>query len=272
MWTLVANWCTPTTLFVLLNVMIGTIAVTSRFGGPRNDHQRMYHRLDSGATLRRAPSLLERVKSLDFSVYRYEQQPPPPSETEFHPQLVRAPSLLERVRSFNFSLYAADEPPYESVVVGAPTELHVDGEGIETAPQPQVSRTPSLLERVKSIKLSFHRSDPLPSESTGGGPDRDGGPGEEMMPESEGKRAPTTRSKKLKKSMSEKEAFGPGEDADAVESRRPQTMRETKSETMSFEDDEEVDAKADDFINRFKQQLKLQRLDSLLRYSRGGVK
>lgn len=28
----------------------------------------------------------------------------------------------------------------------------------------------------------------------------------------------------------------------------------------------EVDARADDFINRFRQQLKLQRLDSLLRY------
>lgn len=30
--------------------------------------------------------------------------------------------------------------------------------------------------------------------------------------------------------------------------------------------DAEVDEKADDFISRFKQQLKLQRLDSLLRY------
>ncbi|KAF9620449.1 hypothetical protein IFM89_012626 [Coptis chinensis] len=34
----------------------------------------------------------------------------------------------------------------------------------------------------------------------------------------------------------------------------------------SFRDDEEVDAKADDFINKFKNQLKLQRLDSILRY------
>ncbi|KAK7388198.1 hypothetical protein VNO78_23007 [Psophocarpus tetragonolobus] len=31
-------------------------------------------------------------------------------------------------------------------------------------------------------------------------------------------------------------------------------------------EDEEVDAKADDFINRFKKQLRLQRIDSLLRY------
>ena len=96
-----------------------------------------------------------------------------------------------------------------------------------------------------------------------------------MTTESETKPAQparTRRSEKLKKSVSQKAASGRVEDMDAVELRRPQTTRETKSklsETMSFGDDEEVDAKADDFINRFKQQLKLQRLDSLLRYSRG---
>ena len=39
---------------------------------------------------------------------------------------------------------------------------------------------------------------------------------------------------------------------------------EKKRETASLGYDEEVDAKADDFINRFKQQLRLQRLNSLL--------
>lgn len=43
--------------------------------------------------------------------------------------------------------------------------------------------------------------------------------------------------------------------------RRPATMRERVKA-----DDVEVDAKCDDFINRFKQQLKLQRMDSILRY------
>ncbi|KAF9605339.1 hypothetical protein IFM89_016104 [Coptis chinensis] len=47
---------------------------------------------------------------------------------------------------------------------------------------------------------------------------------------------------------------------------RPATVREGKSTLQSFRDDEEVDAKADDFINKFKNQLKLQRLDSILRY------
>lgn len=44
-------------------------------------------------------------------------------------------------------------------------------------------------------------------------------------------------------------------------------VRRKKANTVPFRGaDEEVDAKADDFINKFKQQLKLQRLESLLRY------
>ncbi|XP_059318480.1 pathogen-associated molecular patterns-induced protein A70-like [Lycium ferocissimum] len=46
------------------------------------------------------------------------------------------------------------------------------------------------------------------------------------------------------------------------EERRPATTRET----VSFGEDEAVDSKADDFINKFRNQLKLQRLDSIIRY------
>lgn len=69
----------------------------------------------------------------------------------------------------------------------------------------------------------------------------------------------------LKKSMSEKEClmkseWDEEEDEETVEQRRPATTgRSEESE------DKEVDAKADDFINRFKKQLRLQRLDSFLR-------
>ncbi|KAF9590392.1 hypothetical protein IFM89_034185 [Coptis chinensis] len=54
--------------------------------------------------------------------------------------------------------------------------------------------------------------------------------------------------------------------SEVVQVTRPATVREGKSTLQSFGDDEEVDAKADDFINKFKNQLKLQRLDSILRY------
>ncbi|XP_078432046.1 uncharacterized protein LOC144703690 [Wolffia australiana] len=47
----------------------------------------------------------------------------------------------------------------------------------------------------------------------------------------------------------------------AEEPPRPQSAR-----PRAPPDDEEVDAKADDFINKFRQQLKLQRLDSIVKY------
>lgn len=47
-----------------------------------------------------------------------------------------------------------------------------------------------------------------------------------------------------------------------VDLQRPATTRET----VPYGEDEAVDRKADDFINKFRQQLKLQRLDSILRY------
>ncbi|MCL7047128.1 hypothetical protein MKW94_012713 [Papaver nudicaule] len=81
---------------------------------------------------------------------------------------------------------------------------------------------------------------------------------------------PTKLPKKMKKSASVKSAFSHFQEEEIVEPpKRPSTVREGKtksSDMQGFGDDEEVDAKADDFINRFKQQLKLQRLDSILRY------
>lgn len=47
---------------------------------------------------------------------------------------------------------------------------------------------------------------------------------------------------------------------------KPPVVRREKAPVRWEADAAEVDAKADDFINKFKQQLKLQRLESLLRY------
>ena len=69
---------------------------------------------------------------------------------------------------------------------------------------------------------------------------------------------------KMRKSASAKSAFAHFEEDDIVEARRPATVRDGNA--RGTEADEEVDAKADDFINRFKHQLKLQRLDSIVRY------
>lgn len=72
---------------------------------------------------------------------------------------------------------------------------------------------------------------------------------------------------KMKKSASLKSAFSHFEEDKIVEARRPATVRERRSASRATEEDDvEVDARADDFINKFKHQLKLQRLDSIIRY------
>lgn len=68
---------------------------------------------------------------------------------------------------------------------------------------------------------------------------------------------------KMKKSASSKAVASSKKvvEEEEVVVRRPATTRATPAKV-----DDGVDAKADDFINRFKQQLKLQRLDSISRY------
>ncbi|EPS60806.1 hypothetical protein M569_13995, partial [Genlisea aurea] len=77
--------------------------------------------------------------------------------------------------------------------------------------------------------------------------------------------APEAPAEKMRKSASAGSEIRNhrGEDDEAVEARRP-TAREKRS-SRSGDGDEGVDAKADVFINKFKHQLKLQRLDSIVR-------
>ncbi|GKV14000.1 hypothetical protein SLEP1_g24939 [Rubroshorea leprosula] len=320
------SWLTPSSLFLLLNIVIGTIVITSRFtSSRRQQYHHYYHQPgpDYGAPpLARAPSLLERVRSFDFSFYNYghpnyetpfvhapEQQyivPPPqlervpsilerikstdffhkfgypnhdvpfvhPSETEHTappPPLERTPSLLDRVKSINFSLYkfAPSYPESDHV-------LHPDPQ-YEAAPQqpdfPQLTRTPSLLERVRSIDFtSFYRSDSLkknpetelipPAAEWDSGTDSVRDPVHVNRSKSEKNVTQRRLPEKIKKSASENSRQNE-EVVEEIERRRPATTRLEK--TVSIGEKGDVDAKADDFINRFRQNLKLQRLDSILR-------
>ncbi|KAL7167895.1 hypothetical protein ACSBR2_038350 [Camellia fascicularis] len=282
-----ASWFTPTTLFCVLNLMIGIIFITSNLKShhhkpppsPSPDDEHHHH------PLLRAPSILERVRSFNFSLYSSEQQPyndplhfstlhlDPHQQPNYHPpQLVRAPSLLERVRSFNLSLYRSKQQSDTDLLQFSTHHLDPQQPDDEDEDEdehnkknnnpPQLVRAPSLLERVKSFNFSLYRSeqpDPVQhethhveeahvtrrskSDKTGEGP----GPGPANM----------------KKSASGKARAA----VEEVDRRRPATMRERNAAAAAYGgEEEEVDAKADDFINRFKQQLKLQRLDSILRY------
>ncbi|XVE54081.1 hypothetical protein DITRI_Ditri03aG0053200 [Diplodiscus trichospermus] len=276
---LIASWLTPTSLFLLLNVMIVTIFLISRFSPPKTTHQQhfAYDGYNSAPPLQRTPSLLDRVKSINFSTYKF---PLPTQDIDHHLQpdnlaahpLERAPSILEKVKSINFSLYKfSPQNPNTDYVQPTEHDYTVD-------PQP-LSRAPSLLERVKSIDFtSFYRSDSFksnqqtePAAAEEIDSDTDTTPVHVQVKRSKSEHSTVKQrklSEKMKKSASEnlrrkaEEKEEEEEDDEEVERRRPATTRVER--TVSIGDD--VDAKADNFINSFKQQLRLQRLDSLLRY------
>ncbi|EEF48070.1 conserved hypothetical protein [Ricinus communis] len=222
-WSFTTGWSTPTSLFLFLNLVIGTIAVISRFSSNKTPPD------EEIRPLTRAPSLIDRVKSINLSSYKYSPQSPEfeTAETTIYgvsddpPRLERAPSLLERVKSIKFPSIYRSEPE---------TEEHRDARqvsGLETELEHHVIRS---------------KSEVAPAERK------------------------VEANEKMKKSASERAIDELREDdRESVEKRRPAETRLEK--TASFRGgDDGVDAKADDFINRFKQQLKLQRLDSLLRY------
>lgn len=201
-------WFTPSPLFIFVNLVIGTIAIVSRFAAvtaPKTQQKQpqQTHNLSHYNHHHNEPTLVT--------------QPEPESETESEstqPQLTLKPSLLQRVLSFNLNKH---EP--------AQTE----------------SETPST-EPVKSDPN--HDCDSHDEEN---------------------------RNKAvMKKSASEKECsmtfdWEEEEDEETVERRRPATAMARGESTTSKEEDEADDAKADDFINMFKKQLRLQRLNSFIR-------
>ncbi|XLU43994.1 hypothetical protein S245_038808 [Arachis hypogaea] len=253
---LIASWLTPSSLFIFVNLVIGTIAITSRFTSSHNNRIQE-HELQHPFT--RSPSLLQRVRSFRLThQYTYDTTPSTAESGEFtQPQLVRTSSLLERVRSFNFSLHKhettetshAEKTDHNQSQAQAQAQTNQPESEEPEKPKevPQLSRTPSLLQRLQSMNLSRlykGEEEPEPTEASGSGSGSD----------------PSRKDAEMRKSASERVHSGREEDEESVERRRPATTRESTGE------DEEVDAKADDFINRFKKQLRLQRVDSILRY------
>lgn len=145
---------------------------------------------------------------------------------------------------------------------------------------PQLVRVPSFFERVNSIKLSFSRSenrDTVPASTV----HHEDVPNRGQPRQSpEGNDFHVTRRKSDTGEKSSGSTPAPAAVTKKSWSEKFQAAEEKggkisdKREELGGTGDEAVDARADDFINRFRQQLKMQRLDSLLRYKemskRGG--
>ncbi|KAL8101583.1 hypothetical protein AgCh_033471 [Apium graveolens] len=247
-WASMNSWFTPTVFFVLLNLMVGTILFNSNLLTQKQTSQQDQEDQDSSfqndrhtPKLLRSPSVLKRLKSLNFRNFRSHEaalikQESLDQET-MHQETVRAQAQAQ----FILEQGHEDESPLRE------TDDEDEDEEVQN------------LDEVYS-QLGHQFTDSNFSRTTS-----------ETRPASG--QVPVKLSTKMKKSASMKSPFAHFEESDIVEIRRPATVREKKS---TVEPDEEVDTKADDFINRFKQQLKLQRMNSILRYkeviSRGSAK
>lgn len=244
----VHGWFTPAVLFVVLNIVIGTIAVTSK-----------------AAAASETGGDEEGVAAAGGGGW---EQP--------HRRLARVPSMaFERLRSFNGRFAAAAPEP-------EPAEAGVVDLGYKQQ-QPAAAETEEGPVVVVERALEPEREpEPEPEPEHAAHMERSRS---EAAADAELPRLPA----RLHKSASDRSAFAHfgaeevEETVRAVEARRPATTRESRGRrrfpvaepepaSESEEEEEEgisggeVDARADDFINRFRHQLKLQRIDSFIRH------
>jgi hypothetical protein len=166
---------------------------------------------------------------------------------------------LERIRSFNLSRFTAPAPEPAAVTgvvdlgydqLPVPPAVEKEEAAAAAVVEPEPEREPVHMERCRSEAAAEPDVPRLPS--------------------------------RLHKSASEKSAFSHFEAQEveeavqAAEKRRPATTRDGGAARrgrrlpMQAEPEEEagraVDADAENFINKFRSQLKLQRMESILRY------
>lgn len=143
----------------------------------------------------------------------------------------------------------------------------------------QIIRVPPFLKRVKSINFSIYNSERSDQSDTAAHQTTASPPPEEPTHQRV-EESPVTRSRSdtcvqaptkrvLEKSLSEKVYVAKPEPEPEQEQEQEQEEEEEEEETESSNraEDQAWDAKADDFIGKFRQQLKLQRLGSDLRYN-----
>ncbi|XP_019161833.1 PREDICTED: uncharacterized protein LOC109158373 [Ipomoea nil] len=267
-WESMNSWFTPTVLFLLLNLMIGTIAFTSTLTNQKQQ-KNQENRQPQQPMLARSPSVLQRLRSINFYAFSRPQETshfksPPDSDNLDH---THQPQILESQTHYIFGHTHQHTPNQPTHYIfhqenhqetpthyhfqqenhsqflrnqDKPEQTHAHFDAQEEEETDELESMDEVYSRLKGKQVNRCKSDTKPSSC-------------EM---------PARLPAKMKKSASMKSAFKHfGEKVEDVEPRRPATMRERATEV-----DHEVDAKADDFINRFKNQLKLQRLDSILRY------
>ncbi|RDX82207.1 hypothetical protein CR513_37029, partial [Mucuna pruriens] len=286
------SWFTPTVFFLLLQLVIGTIFIISNLANTHKHHDpqtQQGHDFPQHHHLPRSPSMLQRLKSINFYPSPYRSQDPhhphfPESQAQAqaqaqaqtheneHSPLARSPSVIQRLKSINLYSYFPTEP-FTSKLAHDPHEPekpHVRQQQQQPQQEVAAETDEEKEEDDDDYVVENDNYDYAPEE--GSSLDEiysklQGQEGHFTRTHSDTKPAsgevPVKLPRKMKKSASSKSAFAHFKEEDIVETHRPAAVREGRATAA---DDAEVDAKADDFINKFKQQLKLQRLDSIMRY------
>ncbi|XP_024967707.1 BEACH domain-containing protein lvsA-like [Cynara cardunculus var. scolymus] len=299
MWASMAAWFTPIVLFGLMNLIVATIFIANNnnkrhdqrqvLANNNNNNNKHYDQGEdqvygnSSSRIAGITSLFERSKPISVSsciaaITTAESRQKNPSQ----PKKATYSSLSRLAQSIYFPTIHGtrsngDDLYQSGKAVGAGSQLErvksvrfssTDSENIVLTESSKISnspgqlvRAPSFIERVKSFKISS--------------PSKSGAPLTEHANIDTGRTAKADhhaiRSKSEKSSVEKSvveikktrsEIRLPSDDEEDVDSRRPATARERRNAG-----DAGVDAKADDFITRFRQQLKLQRVESLVRYN-----
>ncbi|KAD5317414.1 hypothetical protein R6Q59_032754 [Mikania micrantha] len=244
MWESLAAWFTPPVLFCVANFIIATIFIASN----KHHHHHLHDHEDSNSltrtklmntTTESQPSQSKPVNysssnRLAQSIHSSSDYVSSPGLSEPVGYPVSRPALFERLKSIKF---------YDDYIKNA---CPVGSDQVSSTPG-ELIRAPSFLERVKSFKIaSALKSEPASAQTESLNPD----PSHHVI-RSKSEKTPVKKLfVEMKKSHSEKRIMANKEqDVD-----------------FDFDIDQGVDAKAENFISRFKQQLKLQRLESLVRY------
>ncbi|PUZ60242.1 hypothetical protein GQ55_4G108400 [Panicum hallii var. hallii] len=236
LWSAVHGFFTPAVLFVVLNIVIGTIAVTSKVAAPAAGAAEE----EGGAAGAGA-------------------------EGEQYRKLSRVPSMaFDRLRSFNLSRFAAPAPEPAvagEVVLGYEQTPEVAVEKEEPVVEPEPEPEPEREHEDAHAAVHMERSR---SEAAAAA--------EAELPRLP---ARLHKSASDRSAFAHFEAEEVEEAVRAVEARRPATTREgarrapvaePEPEEAAEEAGGEVDALADAFINKFHHQLKLQRIESFIRH------
>lgn len=264
MWESMNSWFTPTVLFVLLNVVIGTIAFTSTLAN-QNQKQKESQNDPQQQNIARSPSVLQRLKSINF--YRSQdahQKIVADSDTLFNRESAHEAQNFEDHSRYFFEPSHQESFQENLETTQAQTDyifqqdLHETQDRMNFEEEKMTHLDFQEVHEQETEKNELQSMVNVYSEVTGSHVIRTKSDTEPASGE-----LPVKLPARMTKSASFKSAFGHFEE-DIVEARRPATAKEKGNSKLA--EDNEVDAKADVFINKFKHQLKLQRLDSVIRY------